>query len=176
MITQARAQWRTLEARTGETVALLDAGEHVDVVFTDIQLGGARRVGREVRASATLSQDPVIYTSGAIRATPRLPSRKAPHSKTVCAGAILMPAARRCTGHKGNQTRPDHSHFPQETPSRQSKQGCLSSREASPPLLPRSADCNPDRRPRLEVSATIRTNLAGTGSCGRFTIAHGRGS
>jgi CheY-like chemotaxis protein len=34
------ARWRTLEARSGEAaVSVLEAGKHVDIVFTDIQLG-----------------------------------------------------------------------------------------------------------------------------------------
>ncbi len=63
------AQWRTLEAHTGEiAVALLDSGEHVDVVFTDIQLGGALTgwdVGARFRAA--FPRISVIYTSGAIK-------------------------------------------------------------------------------------------------------------
>jgi two-component system, OmpR family, response regulator len=55
-----------LEARTGEAaVALLDAGKQVDVVFTDIQLGGiidGWDVG--VRFRNVHPQIPVIYTSG----------------------------------------------------------------------------------------------------------------
>jgi CheY-like chemotaxis protein len=36
------ARWHILEACTGEAaIVLLDAGKHVDVVITDIQLGGA---------------------------------------------------------------------------------------------------------------------------------------
>jgi CheY-like chemotaxis protein len=60
------AQWRTLEARSGEAaVSVLEAGKHVDVVFTDIQLGGAIN-GWEVgaRFRRVLPQIPIIYTSG----------------------------------------------------------------------------------------------------------------
>ena len=60
------AQLWILEARTGEAaVALLDAGKHVDVVFTDIQLAGAMD-GWDVglRFRKVLPLIPVIYTSG----------------------------------------------------------------------------------------------------------------
>ena len=60
------AHLRALQARTGEAaVALLDAGEHVDVLFTDIQLAGAMD-GWEVGLSfrKVLPLIPVIYTSG----------------------------------------------------------------------------------------------------------------
>ena len=60
------AHLRALQARTGEAaVALLDAGEQVDVVFTDIQLAGAMdgwEVGLSFRKVRPLI--PVIYTSG----------------------------------------------------------------------------------------------------------------
>jgi CheY-like chemotaxis protein len=60
------ARFRTLEARTGEAaVSLLEGGERVDVVFTDIQLGG-RVDGWEVgvRFRSLLPRIPIIYTSG----------------------------------------------------------------------------------------------------------------
>jgi CheY-like chemotaxis protein len=35
------AHWRVLEARSGEAaVSLLEGGQHIDVVFTDIRLAG----------------------------------------------------------------------------------------------------------------------------------------
>jgi CheY-like chemotaxis protein len=59
-------RWQVLEARTGEAaIALLNAGEHVDVVVTDIELGGSIngwRVGERFRT--ILPQIAVIYTSG----------------------------------------------------------------------------------------------------------------
>jgi CheY-like chemotaxis protein len=60
------ARWQVLEARSGEAaIALLNAGEHVDVVVTDIELGGSINgwsVGRRFRT--ILPQIAVIYTSG----------------------------------------------------------------------------------------------------------------
>ena len=55
-----------LEARSGEAaIALLNAGKHVDVVVTDIELGGSINgwiVGERFRT--VLPQIAVIYTSG----------------------------------------------------------------------------------------------------------------
>jgi CheY-like chemotaxis protein len=60
------AQLRVLDARNGEAaLSLLEAGRHIDVLFTDIQLGGAVSgwdVGAKFRAM--LPQIPIIYTSG----------------------------------------------------------------------------------------------------------------
>jgi len=60
------AKLRIFEARTGEAaLALLEARKHIDVLFTDIQLGGAIDgwdVG--VRFRKVLPQIPIIYTSG----------------------------------------------------------------------------------------------------------------
>jgi CheY-like chemotaxis protein len=60
------ARLRTLEARSGEVaISLLEAGKHIDVVFTDIQLGGrinGWEVGEKFRK--VLPQIPIIYTSG----------------------------------------------------------------------------------------------------------------
>ena len=60
------AGWDVLEVNSGErAVALLRSGQHIDVVFTDIQLAGALSgwdVAMEGRASQ--SAMPVIYTSG----------------------------------------------------------------------------------------------------------------
>jgi CheY-like chemotaxis protein len=68
------ARWRTLEARSGEAaVSVLEAGKHVDVVFTDIQLGGPIN-GWEVgaRFRRVLPQIPIIYTSGEAHHQPAL--------------------------------------------------------------------------------------------------------
>ena len=60
------ARWHVLEARSGEAaIALLNAGEHVDIVVTDIELGGSIngwRVGERFRT--ILPHIAVIYTSG----------------------------------------------------------------------------------------------------------------
>jgi len=68
------AQCRTFEAHTGEVaVAFLDTREHVDVVFTDIQLGGTLtgwHVGQRFRDA--FPRISVIYTSGAIKPDPAL--------------------------------------------------------------------------------------------------------
>ena len=60
------AQWQVLEARSGEAaIALLNAGKHVDVVVTDIELGGSINgwsVGERFRT--ILPEIAVIYTSG----------------------------------------------------------------------------------------------------------------
>jgi CheY-like chemotaxis protein len=60
------ARWHVLEARSGEAaIALLNAGKHVDVVVTDIELGGTINgwsVGKRFRT--ILPQIGVIYTSG----------------------------------------------------------------------------------------------------------------
>jgi len=60
------ARWHVLEARSGEAaIALLNAGKHVDVVVTDIELGGSINgwsVGKRFRT--ILPQIGVIYTSG----------------------------------------------------------------------------------------------------------------
>ena len=60
------SQLRVLEARTGEIgLSLLEAGNQVDVLFTDIQLGTGVN-GWEVgaRFRRTLPLIPIIYTSG----------------------------------------------------------------------------------------------------------------
>jgi CheY-like chemotaxis protein len=60
------ARWHVLQARSGEAaIALLHAGKHVDVVVTDIELGGSINgwsVGKRFRT--ILPQIAVIYTSG----------------------------------------------------------------------------------------------------------------
>lgn len=60
------ARWRVREARTGEAaVSLLEAREHVDIVFTDIRLAGAISgwdVGSMYRRAHP--RIPVVYTSG----------------------------------------------------------------------------------------------------------------
>src|ERR1700704_750358 len=60
------ARWQVLEARSGEAaIALLNAGEHVDVIVTDIELGGSINgwsVGERFRV--IFPQVAVIYTSG----------------------------------------------------------------------------------------------------------------
>ena len=60
------ARWQVLEARSGEAaIALLNAGKHVDVVVTDIELRGSINgwsVGERFRT--ILPQIAVIYTSG----------------------------------------------------------------------------------------------------------------
>ena len=74
------ARWQVLEARSGEAaIALLNAGKHVDVVVTDIELGGSIngwRVGERFRT--ILPHIAVIYTSG-----------KAWPSAQACRGACL---------------------------------------------------------------------------------------
>ena len=61
------ARWRTLEKGSGEAaVQLLETGQPIDIVFTDIQLAGAMsgwEVG--VRFREKMPDIPVIYTSGA---------------------------------------------------------------------------------------------------------------
>jgi CheY-like chemotaxis protein len=61
------AGWRTLETRSGEAaVQLLETGQPIDIVFTDIQLAGAMS-GWEVgtRFREKMPDIPIIYTSGA---------------------------------------------------------------------------------------------------------------
>jgi len=70
------AQLRTLEARNGEmALGFLEAGKHIDIVFTDIELGGAIDgwdVG--VKFRKVLPRIAVIYTSGnPIRSTLAVP-------------------------------------------------------------------------------------------------------
>jgi two-component system, OmpR family, response regulator len=58
--------WLILEARSGEeAVAYLKTGEKIDIVFTDITLGGLLS-GWDVADAFRLarSQIPIIYTSG----------------------------------------------------------------------------------------------------------------
>ncbi len=60
------AGWDVLEVNSGErAVALLRSGQHIDVIFTDIQLAGALN-GWDVaeHGRATQAAMPVIYTSG----------------------------------------------------------------------------------------------------------------
>jgi CheY-like chemotaxis protein len=63
------ARWHVIEARSGEAaIELLKERRHVDVLFTDIQLGGAVDgwdVGVTFRK--VLPEIPVIYTSGCAR-------------------------------------------------------------------------------------------------------------
>jgi CheY-like chemotaxis protein len=63
------ARWHVIEARSGEAaIELLKERKHVDVLFTDIQLGGAVDgwdVGVTFRK--VLPEIPVIYTSGYAR-------------------------------------------------------------------------------------------------------------
>ena len=71
------ARLHILEARTGEAaLALLEARKHIDVLFTDIQLGGAVDgwdVGLKFRK--VLPQIPIIYTSGtALRSERAVPT------------------------------------------------------------------------------------------------------
>ena len=60
------ANWRVLETRTGEAaISLLQAGQHIDVLFTDIGLAGKMsgwEVGERFRRAEP--EIPVIYTSG----------------------------------------------------------------------------------------------------------------
>jgi CheY-like chemotaxis protein len=72
--------WGVLEAASGEgAVAYLKAGEHIDLVITDIQLAGEMNgwdVADAFRAAS--SAMPIIYVSGAARQLPReLPGSKA---------------------------------------------------------------------------------------------------
>ena len=60
------AEWDTLEASTGEAaLSVLKAGTKVDVIFTDIQLGGAI-TGWDVASAfrTVLPAIPIIYASG----------------------------------------------------------------------------------------------------------------
>jgi DNA-binding response OmpR family regulator len=60
------ARWQVLEASTAEVaIGLLRTGYRIDLVFTDIQLGGALcgwDIGEHCRAART--DFPVIYASG----------------------------------------------------------------------------------------------------------------
>ena len=75
------ANWRVLETRTGEAaVSLLEAGQHIDVVFTDIRLAG-KMSGWEVGECfrRVKPEIPVIYTSG-----------EAPHLERAVANSLFI--------------------------------------------------------------------------------------
>ena len=72
------AGWRVLEADSAEqAIAMLKAGQQIDIVITDIQLKGAL-TGWDVAEAFRAAQPtmPVIYARG----TPPMPSRLVPES------------------------------------------------------------------------------------------------
>lgn len=61
----SEAGWRVVQAESGERAhEICGAGTHIDVVFTDVNLGG-RATGWDIGfAFHDRSQTPVVYTSG----------------------------------------------------------------------------------------------------------------
>ena len=60
-----RYGWRVLEAASGEQAVALVATNHIDIVFTDIQLAGIMSGWETAEAlRASLPGMPVVYTSG----------------------------------------------------------------------------------------------------------------
>jgi CheY-like chemotaxis protein len=85
------ARLEILEARTGEAaLAHLEAGRPIDLVFTDIQLGG-RVTGWDVgaRFRKLLPQIPIIYTSGTAVAAKLSDARSIFFAKPYEPGAIV---------------------------------------------------------------------------------------
>lgn len=76
------SQMRTIEAHSGEAaLSLLERGEPVDIVFTDIQLGGPMdgwMLGERVRILRPSM--PVIFTSG-----------QAPQPNRAVTGSLFIP-------------------------------------------------------------------------------------
>jgi CheY-like chemotaxis protein len=95
------ARWRVLEARSGEAaLSHLEAGERIDVVFTDIRLAGPMsgwEVGTKFRN--ILPQVPIIYTSGdephSARAVPRSVFLAKPYEPKAVVDACRNMYARR---------------------------------------------------------------------------------
>ena len=85
------ARLDVLEARTGEAaLSHLEGGRSIDLVFTDIQLGG-RITGWDVgaRFRKLLPQVPIIYTSGTVVATKLADARSLFFPKPYEPGAIV---------------------------------------------------------------------------------------
>jgi CheY-like chemotaxis protein len=91
------AGWEVLEAGSGErAVALLQSGQHIDVIVTDIQLAGAlsgwdvAEQGRELQAAM-----PVIYAPGnAADRSRRVHNSMQPSAQQITSAGLSVSLAR----------------------------------------------------------------------------------